>query len=264
MNIVNSNALHTGQRIPKRFIYTRCGAELFDKSIFSQKSGIYMLTNAFNGNRYIGQSSNLYQRIYGHASSEKNTKSTQRIVKAIRMYGFDSFNINILEYCEKEELDDKEIYWISRLSPEYNIAIGGKTNKGYHCSEETKRVLSIKAKQQWNNKSDKEKELFRSKCKGPKIGHIVTESTKAKLRAINLGKKMSEETKIKISISNKGKNDNKSHYKKVGAFDDRGNLIKEFSSIVEAANIMNVSNGCISGVLRGRRKHCKGYIWKYL
>ena len=130
MNIVNSNILPSGERIPKRFVYTEFGAELFDKNIFSQKSGIYMLTNAFDGKRYIGQSSNLYQRICGHASSYKNIKSTQRIVKAIRKYGFDSFTITILDYCEKEKLDEKEIYWISTLSPEYNIAIGGKTNKG--------------------------------------------------------------------------------------------------------------------------------------
>lgn len=264
MNLVNSKVLSTGERIPKRFVYTKYGAELFDKNIFSQKSGIYMLTNAFDGKRYIGQSSNLYQRICGHASSYKNVKSTQRIVKAIRKYGFDSFTISILDYCEKEKLDEKEIYWISILSPEYNIAIGGKTNKGYHCSEETKKILSIKSKLQWANKSEEEKALFKSKCKGPKIGHIVTESTRAKLRAINLGKKMSEETKRKISISNKGKNDNKSHYKKVGAFDDNGELIREFSSILEAANTLNVNDSCISGVLRGRRKHCRGYIWKYL
>ena len=75
MNIVNSNILPSGERIPKRFVYTEFGAELFDKNIFSQKSGIYMLTNAFDGKRYIGQSSNLYQRICGHASSYKNLKT---------------------------------------------------------------------------------------------------------------------------------------------------------------------------------------------
>ena len=264
MNIVNSNILPSGERIPKRFVYTEFGAELFDKNIFSQKSGIYMLTNAFDGKRYIGQSSNLYQRICGHASSYKNIKSTQRIVKAIRKYGFDSFTITILDYCEKEKLDEKEIYWISTLSPEYNIAIGGKTNKGYHCSEETKKILSIKSRLQWDNKSEEEKALFKSKCKGPKIGHIVTESTRVKLRAINLGKKLSEETKRKISISNKGKNNNKSHYKKVGAYDDNDNLIKEYLSITVAAEEMKVDASCITGVLRGRRKHCRGSVWKYL
>ena len=53
MNLVNSKVLSTGERIQKRFVYTKYGAELFDKNIFSQKSGIYMLTNAFDGKRYI-------------------------------------------------------------------------------------------------------------------------------------------------------------------------------------------------------------------
>ena len=260
----NSQVVLSTKRTPKYFVYTVNGAELFYKSEFSNKPCIYMLTNKFNGNIYIGQSSNIYQRICCHASSCKNNKSTQRIVRAIRQFGFKSFTITILEYCDKENLDEREVSWISKLNPEYNVAIGGKTNKGYHCSEETKKILSIKASQQWKNKSDEEKELFRKRCKGPKVGHIVTEATRAKLRALNLGKKMSEETKRKISISNKGKNDNKSHNKRIGAFDDNNNLIKEYPSIVDAASKLKVSTGCISGVLRGRRRHCRGYIWKYL
>ena len=56
----------------------------------------------------------------------------------------------------------------------------------------------------------------------------------------------------KVDIINKGKNDNKSHNKRIGAFDDNNNLIKEYPSIVDAASKLKVSTGCISGVLRGR------------
>lgn len=38
----------------------------------------------------------------------------------------------------------------------------------------------------------------------PKIGHIVTEETRQKLRDANLGKKLSEETKRKIGLKSKG------------------------------------------------------------
>ena len=47
-------------------------------------------------------------------------------------------------------------------------------------------------------------------------------------------------------------------------FDDNDNLIKEYLSITVAAEEMKVDASCITGVLRGRRKHCRGFVWKYL
>lgn len=43
-----------------------------------------------------------------------------------------------------------------------------------------------------------------------------------------------------------------------------GQFIRRFGSIVEAANSLGLYNGShISDVCRGKRKQCKGYIWKY-
>ena len=43
-----------------------------------------------------------------------------------------------------------------------------------------------------------------------------------------------------------------------------GQFIQRFGSIVEAANSLGLYNGAhISDVCRGKRKQCKGYIWKY-
>lgn len=54
------------------------------------------------------------------------------------------------------------------------------------------------------------------------------------------------------------------HIKPVGAYDDEGNLVKTFDSLTEAANSIYNSKGNICTVLQGKKKHCGGYVWKYL
>ena len=78
---------------------------------------IYKTTNLVNGNFYIGQ------------DSKNNTKylgSGTLLKRAIAKYGIDNFIKEVLEVCiSKEELDKKEIFWIEKLKPVYNIAKGG-------------------------------------------------------------------------------------------------------------------------------------------
>ena len=58
---------------------------------------------------------------------------------------------------------------------------------------------------------------------------------------------------------------NKTSNRRIGKFNLNGQLIKEYSSIIEAAEEEN--NGIrvsIDNVLQGKRFTLKGYIWKYL
>lgn len=58
---------------------------------------------------------------------------------------------------------------------------------------------------------------------------------------------------------------NKTSNRRIGKFDLNGHLIKEYNSIIEAAEEEN--NGIrvsIDNVLRGKRFTLKGYVWKYL
>lgn len=98
------------------------------------KTGIYKITNKINRKTYIGQSVDISQRWhYYRYASTKNTKSL--IVAAIRKYGFDKFNFTILEECDKDELNEKEIYYIKYykthvLDGGYNLTRGGEHNIG--------------------------------------------------------------------------------------------------------------------------------------
>ena len=49
---------------------------------------------------------------------------------------------------------------------------------------------------------------------------------------------------------------------KVGQYTLDGNLIKVFDAIIDACKEVNAYH--ISEVCRGKRKSCKGFIWKYV
>jgi group I intron endonuclease len=45
------------------------------------------------------------------------------INKGLLKYGFSNFSLEILEYCEVENLIEREKYYFNLLKPEYNIAL---------------------------------------------------------------------------------------------------------------------------------------------
>ena len=51
--------------------------------------------------------------------------------------------------------------------------------------------------------------------------------------------------------------------RKIEQYDMKGNYIKEYSSIVSAANEYGISNSAISQNLLGQTKSSYGFIWKY-
>lgn len=91
--------------------------------------GIYKFTNKLNNKSYIGQSIHVEKRFHEHLrTAKKNPKTIFH--KAINKYGIENFVFEILEYCNEEELDAREIYYIeyfNTLTPNgYNIQIGGR------------------------------------------------------------------------------------------------------------------------------------------
>lgn len=94
--------------------------------------GIYVITNKVNGKQYIGLSNNCIRRWYDHRSRAINPKRRddfdKPLYKAFRKYGLENFTFDILEECPKEELPEKEIYWINKKDTYlrgYNATLGG-------------------------------------------------------------------------------------------------------------------------------------------
>lgn len=84
---------------------------------------IYQITNKVNQKIYIGKTTlQLKHRFQRHFYNHKNGKTY--LYKAMRKYGFENFDIVIIEECE-ENINDREIYWIKKLNPDYNMTLGG-------------------------------------------------------------------------------------------------------------------------------------------
>lgn len=76
--------------------------------------GIYKITNLVNGKTYIGQSNNIERRFKEH--QQKGESSRIPVDIAIKKYGKDMFSYDIVEECKLEELNEKETYWIKKIS----------------------------------------------------------------------------------------------------------------------------------------------------
>lgn len=93
--------------------------------------GIYKIENKINGHKYIGQSVSIkgrwkdeVRRAYDINDNNYDTA----LSRAIRKYTVDGFTFEIIEECKREELNDKERYWIHYYDSffnGYNLTLGG-------------------------------------------------------------------------------------------------------------------------------------------
>ena len=101
---------------------------------------IYKVTNKKSGNVYIGQTvKSLEERKHNHFLSSLSKNSKSKFHKAIKSYGIDNFNWEVVDTANsKDELNQKEIQHISEynsIEDGYNMIDGG--TGGYKHSEET-------------------------------------------------------------------------------------------------------------------------------
>lgn len=75
--------------------------------------GIYKIQNLINGKIYIGQSVSIEKRWAAHRYAGRNKKDNYPIHKAMVKYGVENFSFEIIELCDKDQLNEKEVYWIS-------------------------------------------------------------------------------------------------------------------------------------------------------
>lgn len=227
--------------------------------------GIYQIRNKINGNRYIGLSSDINRRFTEHKTPKNIRNKNTVLSRAFRKYGIENFEFEIVEELDNDnDLPIREIFWISKLNPEYNMNDGGLGNRSLFVSKHIRERLSEKGKTQWKLKSPEEKKrIIENNLKGPKLGHTVSEKTKELLRVANLGKKQSIETRGKRSLSLSGKpRKNLHHYKKIICYNNETAPLL-FYSIKSAAEKFNKRPEQISSVLTGKRKHCAGLKWEY-
>ncbi len=145
-------------------------------------SGIYKIVNTRNGKIYIGSSVKLKYRFYSHNRELKLNSHRNKILQRIyNKYG-NVFKFEMIEYCKREKLIEREQYWMNKLNPEYNLLPVAGNNTGFKHSAETKAKMSIAQK-----------------------GKVRTEEARKNMSDAHKGKFQSEESKIKRSIALKGR-----------------------------------------------------------
>lgn len=115
--------------------------------------GIYGIKNKINGKIYIGQSINIIQRWRRHRTDSRRRNfigENYPIYRAINKYGLNNFDFIVIEECDKNELNEKEIYWIKKYNSTndekgYNVSPGGDYVRGpYKLTEEDiKEIIDL-------------------------------------------------------------------------------------------------------------------------
>ena len=100
---------------------------LFDKT----KMGIYRISNLKTDQFYIGQSVDIYKRWTQHCKAGLgiDTPVGNKLYKAMQEYGLQNFTFELLCQCSKQQLDEKEKYFIELYQADlygYNSQKGNK------------------------------------------------------------------------------------------------------------------------------------------
>lgn len=225
----------------------------------SKNCGIYCWTNKVNDKKYIGQSDDLHRR-YSAFLYFNNTYSGDLINKArIKYNSADYWNYEVLEYCTKEELNEKEIMYIYLFNTTdrrlgYNLTSGGN-----------RPIFTAEAKAQM------------SRSRGIPIyqinkdtNEIIREWEQANLAAEELNistKTLRNICKRKTKVSNYGII---LRYKKdyvpgevfqmkriIEQIDENGEIVKHWVNAKQAAKDLNINITTLYRYLNGQIKHSR-------
>lgn len=196
---------------------------------------IYYIKNKLNGKMYIGQTIHtLKYRMYRHVQKVKQNNPC-KLYQAIRKYGWENFEINVLCECSsKDELDEKETYYINYYDTYkngYNMTLGGDSN-----------LMFV---EEYRKKHD-------DKMKTIEVRNKISLS----MQKLKQTKGFSKETKQKISEKLKG-NTNYLHSKfprltSVRCFNKDRSFQKEFKTRTDASNWWK-QNGNPKGITKRMR-----------
>jgi group I intron endonuclease len=209
---------------------------------------IYLVKNQQDKIIYIGQQ-------IGTKSIDEYKGSGLLLNRAYKKYGENYFKREIIEYCDVDELNDKEKLYIKQHNTKfphgYNLTEGGEGMKGYKYNSSQKQNISIAKTGQKYPKEHGEK------IRQSKLGVKRDQKTIDKIIQTKASKH-----NIQLNLDLKGQHRSNSQ-KTILQCDLQNNILNEFQSAQEAGRCIGKSGNQIADCASGRQKTAYGFIWKY-
>lgn len=198
-------------------------------------SGIYLITNIFNGKIYVGSSSSsVTERLRNHKNELKNNKHHNIVLqRAYNKYGEKNFIFEILELYPSNLCVGMEQYWMNLLDSfnrerGYNLKSVAGSSFGYKYTEEQRNNISLGIAKAGGRKN----------FKNPNYGKITSSSTKEAMI----------DTFIKTGV-----------VKPIYLLSREGLVLKEFKTRRQLADHIKCDVSLIGLAVRNKIKTCKGY-----
>jgi group I intron endonuclease len=213
---------------------------------------VYKILNKITGEFYIGKTKHDINLRFKRHCYLACSGTVTHLYNAIRKYGQDNFSISLLEETDGKLLNEKEIYWIAKLNPTYNMTKGGDGGDMSN-SESYWDYMKIRS------------ELICGE-NNPFYGKKHTEETKLKISKSNKGRKLSDDAKKKISLKMTGRKMPKESVEKTREKNSKiWNLIDPNGNPITIKNLSEFckNNGLdqrnMTKMYNGLQKKSKGY-----
>lgn len=222
---------------------------------------IYKITSPSN-KVYIGKTSNLYNRYSNYKNFEvaKQVQKQRILYFSLKKYGFEAHKFEILDEftSNSDYCSGKEMFWIRSYManvcryPELNgmnLTDGGEGNLGWKRPEESR--LEIIRKNKGRKRSEESRKRMSESMKGNKngCGKILSEEHKQILS--ESGKKRKGDEGFKRKCKDRAIRMNREAGKSVIYLNDKGDVLKEFDFIYEAASFFNVTENAVRRRIKG-------------
>lgn len=200
--------------------------------------GIYLIKNIITKKVYVGCSLNIKDRWKSHRVSLKRKKHHSiHLQRAWNKYGENCFIFGVLEFCEKEDLQKMEQYYLDFYKSYEN-------NKGYNILKFSDNVLATS-------------ELFKNKPKTKEHNLKNSEAHKGNKNGM-FGKVFTDEEKLEKSIIAKKNFKNNPMYKEVKFKAPCGTTFIINNQSVFSKKL-NIHPSALTDVTKGRSKTAKGW-----